>query len=158
MQFSAPLSALLSGSSIIDLDGTIFVQTGLFFLAYFLLYILIFKPVMALLDAREDAIDGSRAQARQLESDLDSAREDYEAQLKKVRSAANAERDRLKAEGQKTERAVLDKVKGETQGLLASANTRLDTEAATARKELSAAVPALASDIAGKILGREVKA
>lgn len=158
MQFSAPLSALLSGGSIIDLDGTIFVQLGLFFFAFVVLYLLLFRPMMALLDAREDAIDGSRAQARQLESDLETAREDYEAQLKKVRSAANAERDRLKAEGQKTEREVLDKVKAETQGLLTSANTRLDGEADAARKELSTAVPALASEIAGKILGREVKA
>ena len=38
MQLSALLAALLSGGSIIDLDGTVFVQAAMFFIAFGVLY------------------------------------------------------------------------------------------------------------------------
>ena len=47
MQLSAFLSAVLSGGSIIDLDGTLFVQLAMFFVAFGLLYVLVFKPMVA---------------------------------------------------------------------------------------------------------------
>jgi len=93
-----------------------------------------------------------------MESEVAEKQDEYEAQLRKVRAASNAERDRLKAEGQKTEREVLDKVKQETHGMLTSAQQRLDGEAEAARAELAHSIPVLANEIASKILGREVKA
>src|SRR5262245_39364120 len=115
MQLSAILGALLSGGSIIDLDGTVFVQLAMFFIAFFLLRVLVFKPMLAVLDAREEAIDGAKELAKRLEVEVKEKQASFEAELRKVRGSSGEERDRLRAEGQELERKLLDKVRQETQ-------------------------------------------
>lgn len=157
MQLSAFLGALLQGGSIVDLDGTVFVQLVLFFVAFAVLYPLVFKPMVALLDAREQAIEGARDEAKQLESDVQSKQASFDAELRRVRSASSEERERLRGEGQELERRLLDRVRGETQAMVNEAKTRLDGEGRTARAELAAQRGELARDIASRVLGREVQ-
>lgn len=158
MQLFAPLSTLLSGGSPIDLDGTVFIQLVLFFVAFILLYALVFKPMMALFEAREEAIDGAQDEAKRLQAEVQSKQSEFDAEMSKVRSTATEERERLKAEGQKLETRLLEKVREETQKVMADAKERLDKEAGSARTQLNSATPALAREIASRVLGREVKA
>lgn len=157
MQLSAFLGALLSGGAIVDLDGTVFVQLAMFFIAFAVLYALVFKPMIALLDARDHAIEGARDEAKQLESDVQTKQASFEAELRRVRGTANEERERLRSEGQELERKLLDRVRVETQNLVNEARTRLEGEAGTARAELAAQRNELARDIASRVLGREVQ-
>ena len=107
MQLSAFLGVLLSGGSIIDLDGTVFVQLGMFFVAFLLLHALVFKPMVALLDAREQAIDGAKDEAKHLEQEVKDKQAMFESELRKVRGSAGEERERLRAEGLELERKLL---------------------------------------------------
>jgi F-type H+-transporting ATPase subunit b len=157
MLLSAFLGTLLSGGSIIDLDGTVFVQLILFFVAFGVLYVLVFKPMVTLLEAREEAIDGAKDQAAHLEAEVREKQAAFEAELRKVKGSSNEERERLRAEGQEIERSLLDRVRAETQSVVAEAKTRLDSEAALARQELAAQRSQLAREIASKLLGREVQ-
>jgi F-type H+-transporting ATPase subunit b len=157
MQLSAILGALLSGGSIIDLDGTVFVQLAMFFIAFFVLRSVVFKPMIALLDAREEAIDGAKDQAKRLDVEVKEKQATFEAELRKVRGTSGEERDRLRAEGQELERRLLDKVRTETQRVVADAKVKLDAEAQLARQTLAAQRPELAREIASKVLGREVQ-
>jgi F-type H+-transporting ATPase subunit b len=157
MQLSAFLGALLSGGSIIDLDGTVFVQAAMFFVAFVLLYGLVFKPMVALLDAREQAIDGAKSEAKHLEAEVSAKQATFESELRRVRGSGNEERERLRAEGQELERTLLERVRNETQGLISEAKERLDGEARIARTELAAQRPELAREIASRVLGREVQ-
>ncbi len=157
MQLSAVLSALLAEGSIVDLDGTVFVQLGLFFIAFLVLYALVFRPMVALLDAREQAIDGAKEEAKELEADVGAKQATFEAELRRVRASSSEERDRLRGEGQELERKLLEQVRGETQALVNDARARLDSEARVARAELSAQNGELAREIASRVLGREVQ-
>jgi F-type H+-transporting ATPase subunit b len=157
MQLSAILGVLLSGGSIIDLDGTVFVQIGLFFLAFFVLRGLVFKPMLAVLDAREEAIDGAKEHAKRLDIEVKEKQASFEAELRKVRSASSEERDRLRAEAMEIERNLLEKVRVETQRVITESKQRVDAEAQLARQTLAAQRPELAREIASKVLGREVQ-
>ena len=157
MQLSAFLGALLSGGSIIDLDGTVFVQLGMFFVAFVVLYALVFKPMVAVLEAREAAIDGAKDEAKHLEQEVKDKQASFESELRKVRSASGEERERLRLEGQTIERKLLDTVRAETTELVSEARVRLEVEAKTARAELASARPELARQIASKVIGREVQ-
>src|SRR5512145_2135357 len=97
-------SSLLSGGSVIDLDGTLFVQLSIFFVAFFLLRALVFKPMVALFEAREAAIGGAKAEAQRLVAEAASAGQTFDEELKKVRVQAGKERETLRAEAQKRER------------------------------------------------------
>jgi F-type H+-transporting ATPase subunit b len=150
-------TVLLSGGSIIDLDGTIFVQAALFFVAFFVLRSLVFKPAIAVFEAREEAIDGARAQAKQLESEAKGAGSQFDEEMRKVRIAAGEERDRLRGEGHELERKVLDQVRADTEGEQKEASRRIEAELTKLRDELETKVPTLAREIASKLLRREVQ-
>jgi F-type H+-transporting ATPase subunit b len=149
-------AALLSGGSIIDLDGTIFVQLAIFFLAFFILRSLVFKPMMQLFDAREEAIDGARREAKELVREAEEKGASFEGEMHDVRREAGEERDKLRAEGMRLEREMLEKVRAETAQTLSAAEEKMQKEADQVRTEMKTQVPLLARQIASRLLGREV--
>jgi F-type H+-transporting ATPase subunit b len=150
-------TALLSEGSIIDLDGTIWIQLGLFAVAFFVFRPLIFRPMVALFEAREKAIEGSKLEALRLQDEASAESEEFDVEMRRLRLQAGEERDRLRAEGKRLERTVLDRVREETDKQLSEADAKLRTEAAKLRSEIDQSVPALARQIASKMLNREVQ-
>ncbi|UCH29048.1 MAG: ATP synthase F0 subunit B [Myxococcales bacterium] len=150
-------TALLSEGSIIDLDGTIWIQLGLFAIAFLIFRPLIFRPMIALFEARESAIEGSKLEALRLQDEAAAESQEFDEEMRRLRLQAGEERDRLRAEGKRLERTVLDRVREETDKQLAEADSRLASEAAKLRTEIDGSVPALARQIASKLLSREVQ-
>ena len=150
-------TALLSEGSIIDLDGTIWIQLGLFAIAFLLLRPLVFRPMIALFEARESAIEGAKLEALRLQDEAAAESQEFDEEMRRLRLQAGEERDRLRAEGKRLERTVLDRVREETDKQLAEADTQLASEAAKLRSEIDASVPVLAKQIASKLLNREVQ-
>ena len=150
-------TALLSEGSIIDLDGTIWIQLGLFAVAFFVFRPLIFRPMIALFEARENAIEGSKLEALRLQDEASAESEEFDTEMRRLRLQAGEERDRLRAEGKRLERTVLDRVREETEKQLAAADAQLRTEAAKLRAEIDGSVLTLAKQIASKMLNREVQ-
>src|SRR5690606_11425714 len=149
-------TVLLSSAPILDVDATLFIYLGVFFLLFFLLRALVFRPTMELFDERERAIDGARAEARKLEGEAEGKLASFEEQMAKVRAESTAERDRLRAEGVRLERTLTEKVRAETDQMVRDAEKRMAEEAARVRTDIAASAPALAREIAEKLLGREV--
>lgn len=153
----ASLGVVLSGGgSLIDLDGTFFVQIAIFFLAFFILKSLVFGPVMKVMDAREAAVGGARQQAQALEAEVAEKKANFESQLRKVRDEASREREAQRAEAQKLARSLTEKARQESASRLDEARTRLSQEAEKVRAEARLQVPKVANQIASKILNRSV--
>jgi len=157
MELTVALSVLLSGGSMIDLDGTFFLQIGIFFVAFLVLRGLVFQPVMALFDARDAAIGGARQAARDMEQEAEDSRAKLEGELKSVRLAANAEREDARNAAQRSAREQTERARTAAEKLLVDARTKLDQEGSQVRAEMNALVPVLANQIASKLLGREVR-
>ena len=141
----------------IALDATLVVQMGLFFVALLVLHTLIFKPLLKVFEAREEAIDGAKDAAKQFEADAAGAGNEFEEKMREIRVKAGEERDRLRSEGAKLEASILSSVQTETQKQLTDADAQLESEANKLRRELQAQVPVLARSIAGKLLQPEVQ-
>ncbi len=144
---------LLSGA-LIDLDATFLLQLGIFFVLFGVLYGFLFKPLLAVFDEREKAIDGAKIAARELEGSAEEKFKRFEAEMKKVKVEANAERDRIQQDGLALERELLAKSRAEADKTLKDAEATLAAEAAAVRSDMKTVVPALAAEIAAKILGR----
>ena len=85
MPSSLAVSVLLSsGGSVIDLDATLFVQMGVFFCAFFILKFLVFRPVMDVFDARDQATGGAKEDAARMETEAAEKRAHFEGELRKV--------------------------------------------------------------------------
>ena len=100
MVASVVWGVLLSSGSPIDLDGTFFLQVGIFFVAFFILKSLVFRPVVELFDARDAAMSGAKRDAETMNVDAEHKREHLETELRRVRQVSTEHRDRLRAEAQ----------------------------------------------------------
>jgi F-type H+-transporting ATPase subunit b len=115
---------------------------------------LIFKPLLRVLDEREERTAGTRARAARIEEEAREVLARYEREVAQTRD--DAERQR---------RTTLDQVRGESQQLTGSARTSAEQAQAAARRELAAALDSargvlreraqeLAREAASRVLGR----
>ncbi|MEM6994719.1 MAG: hypothetical protein AAF721_29670 [Myxococcota bacterium] len=155
MMDPASLCLLASESiPVIDIDGTLFIQGGLFIALALVLHPLLFKPWLAAQARRAEAIDGALAKAKTLLQDADALVGDYEKGLDDARSNAIDERAGRRR-GVEAEQAA--KVAETRQGAMKTLDedrARIAAEAEAARSGLATEVGNLANTIAARLLGR----
>lgn len=129
---------------------------GLFVALIFPVNALLFRPIFAALDAREEKIAGTRARAAKLEQDAEEVLQRYKASVREVREGAEQERrsQLVGAKGEASQQLAgargeaereIERARGEIQGELESARSSLRGEAETLAREASA-----------RILGRDL--
>ena len=141
---------------LIDIDGTVFVQCGLFLLLLIVLNKLVFRPYLALLRERDENIDGARAAATEMNEKSASDLESYEDQVMKARKEAAAVRAEFREEGEKAANEVLAEARNQSEAKLTAAREKIQRSADAARLALRTRADRIAKEIAGKLLGREV--
>jgi len=152
------LRAVAAGGThpLIDLDGTVFIQLGLFLILAFFATNLLFKPYLKMREERSAGIEGARREAVDLESEAESRRADYEKRMAEARERALEEQRKVRSEAAAHQREVTEKAREQSAEALATAHAKVATESAKAREELLPRADALAQDIVQKLLGREV--
>ncbi len=141
----------------VDLDLTFVVQLVLFVGLTLILKPVLFDPMLKLFEEREKRIDGAKVQARHMDEKSATALAKYEEEMAKARAAANAERDKIRAAALKREQDILAEVRAATTKTLEDGKRAVQTEAQRARAALKIEAAAMARDLAGRVLGREVQ-
>jgi F-type H+-transporting ATPase subunit b len=150
------LTTLAAAHPLIDIDGTVFVQFGLFMILLVVANKLLFQPYLQLRERRKAGIEGARAEAERMTASADAKLADYEKQLAAARSRANEEGRKVRAEAAAHEKDVTDKARAEAQKSIDEATAKMRAEAEAARLQLLPQANALAKQIASRLLGREV--
>jgi F-type H+-transporting ATPase subunit b len=148
-----PLHTLLA-APVVDIDGTFFVQGGLFLMLVFVLKPLLFTPWLEAQARRKEAVEGSLVRATQLEADAESLVAKYDARLDAARDKANGVRATARREEDAAKAERLATARDVAQRELDEERARIESESTKAREELGGRVEDLASDIAHKLLGR----
>jgi F-type H+-transporting ATPase subunit b len=147
-----------SGQAInVDLDLTFVVQLVLFVVLTLILKPVLFDPMLKLFEERERRIDGAKLQARKTDEKSAEALTKYETEMNKARSSANADRDRIRSDGLKKEQEILASVRASTGKTIDDGKRAVQAEGERARAALKDAGPALARELATRVLGREVQ-
>jgi F-type H+-transporting ATPase subunit b len=141
----------------VDFDLSVVAQIALFALFITVLKPVLFDPLLRLFEERERRTDGARAEARKMDEKAAELLARFEAEIELVRREAAAERDKLRAETRELEARVLDEAKRDAARILKQGRERIQSEVQSLKKELDSSRPQLASEIAGKLLGREVQ-
>jgi F-type H+-transporting ATPase subunit b len=150
------LSAAEKTVPLIDIDGTVFVQLGIFLLLMAVLYGLVFRPYLKVREERTKGIEGARGEAKTMDQRATEIVADYDARLLKAKQRGADERLKLRAEGVAHEQRTLAAAREATQKEIDAARTKAQAEQETARKALLAEANAVGKKIAGRLLGREV--
>ena len=127
-----------------------------FLLTVFGLQILIFKPMLAHLAARERNIDGFKHEAELMQEEVSGKLAELDARLADARAVSQAERARLRAEAKISEAKLIATSRRQTEKLVTDARDALAAEKQAARSQVEAAAQALSSTIASSVLGRSV--
>jgi F-type H+-transporting ATPase subunit b len=146
----------IANQPLIDIDGTILIQFGLFLVLLFLSNKLLFQPYLRLRERRAEGIEGARAEAERMSAEADAKLADYEKQLAAARTRSSDEQRKIRAEANAHERDVTTKARTVATEALEQARTRVRAETESARQELMPRAEVLGRDMAKRILGREV--
>jgi len=141
----------------VDVDLTFVVPFVLVVVLTLILKPVLFDPMLRLFAEREKRIEGAKAEARKLDERSGEALATYEAQMTRARAAANAEREKIRAEGTKREQEILGAVREATTRVLDEGKQTARAEAERARVQLKSDATAMARDLASRVLGREVQ-
>ena len=141
---------------LIDLDGTVLLQFGLFVVMYILLRYVLFAPYLRMRADRDRGISGARDEAHKMEERARAIVTDYDARLGRAKQRGADERARVRSEAAARERQILGAARDEAGKSLDEARGKISGDAKTARAQLEAQSQALARTMAKKIIGREV--
>ncbi len=141
----------------VDFDATFLVQLALFVALTLFLKPMLFDPMLKLFEEREKRTDGAKLQARRIDEKSGEALTEYETAMAKARAAAATERDKVRAEGVKREQEILASVRASVAKVIDDGKRTAHAEAERARASLESGKGALAQELAGRVLGREVQ-
>ena len=141
---------------LIDVDGTIFVQLGVFLLLVFVLNKFLWKPYMRVRDERVTRVDGYREEAARLDAEAEARLAKLEAELAEARRVGVGERATARAAAVSHEHALLAQAQASAQKTLGDARAQLAATLATERAKLQQSATQIGREAARKILGREV--
>jgi F-type H+-transporting ATPase subunit b len=150
--------AVVSASPVIDLDGTFFIQAGIYIGLILLLNPLLFKPWLAAQARRRESIEGALEKAKHLRVEADALSQKYDASLTDARDRALALRSRARREEEATQATHLAAARDEAGRHLDTARKDFDKQANEARTALVGRVDELATRITEKVLSERKSA
>lgn len=137
-------------------DWTFFYVLGLFLCLWLVTGRMLFKPMLQLFEKREhEAVERAMLADEQLKQAAGKS-EEYSRQLQRARQEAQTMRRGLLQQVDEDNRKKLDQVRGELSQQVQGARRRLQDQALQAGEKLRQGVPALARQMAEKILGRSI--
>jgi F-type H+-transporting ATPase subunit b len=141
---------------LIDVDGTVFVQLGLFLLLVVVLYRFLWKPYLRVRGERVTRVEGYREEAARLEAEAQARLARLEAELAEARRVGAGERAVARAEALAREHTLMAEAQAAAQKTLAEARAQLEATVAGERAKLQQKAAEIGREAAKKILGREV--
>lgn len=143
----------LVAAPVVDIDGTLFVQGGIFLALVFILNPLLFKPWLETQARRAEAIEGAASKAVVLREQANTMVADYDAKLAKVREQALDVRGTARREEDAAQTNTLADARIAAATEADAARARIAADTAAARTQLATRVDELAQTIADKLLG-----
>jgi len=154
----APASAwAASEGGLISLDKSLIVQAVNFIILLAILTKLLYKPFLAKMEERTQAIKKSLDEAQAARAAAARQQEENEARLRSAHAEAAAIRAQALKEAAEEQRKLVDAARGESQRLIDTAKAQLDADVRRAREELRKDVGDLATAVAEKLIRKSLR-
>lgn len=140
----------------IDINGTLFIQMANFLVFLFLMNVIVYRPIRRIVAERRKLIADRQEGIERLESQARSALQDYDLRLQESRRLGSQKIQELKAAGYEQEKELLRRHAEEAAGKLQQMRTQIKKDIGIARDELKEQVKSFSTQLAQKILGRNI--
>lgn len=150
-------SAYAASGDLLSVNYTVFIQIVIFLIAIYILNKFVFKPFINLVDRRDKLTRGAIEEAHELEEKVKAIIEEYDVKLNEARAIAIEERNKLIQEGQNVAQEIIGEARNETGALLDEAKIKLEADTKEIKEKIKNDIDVLATDIASKVMGKEVR-
>jgi F-type H+-transporting ATPase subunit b len=116
----------------------------------------LFKPVLKMLDERNDKITGDFETAEKINKTVDEGLEKLEEEIKNARLESNKIKNEIKDEGSKAALEKLEQAKGKANEYLDKFQKELEANKKEVKKVLEKEIDTIAKSISSMLLGREI--
>lgn len=115
---------------------------------------LLFKPLLAVMGQREQAIRSARELAERSAAEAKAATEEFDRKTAAARAEIYQQMDEMRKMAMSERAEILTATRAEAEAEVARASARLQAEVVQARRRLAADAEALGAEAADRILGR----
>ena len=140
----------------VSLDYSLGIQIINFLLLIFILNLLLYKPILGLIEKRKKQFEESETEIKRLQTTVEEKMAAYEEKLRQAKTAAIEQKNEIIRQGAEEARAVTDAVRAEIPGMMERFQTKMAVEIDAANKILADHSRQLSVEIAEKILGRSL--
>jgi len=141
---------------LISLNYSFFVQLFIFLFLVIILNQFLFKPVLKIWQEREEAIEGKRKKAQELEKQVNELAQRLNQELEKAQERAQKEEEKLKQKFLRQQEELIQKTRSQANEMIAELREKIALEYKTALSQLEQEAENLAQKIAEQILGRKI--
>lgn len=136
----------------LDLNITLLFQLVNFFIALYVLNILLIRPIRTIMRERKGKMDGLTGEAEHFEAEAASRLDNYRAQLSQARQEASQNREAGSDAGTAEQQVIVADAQQKAQRILAEAQAAVRAEAEETLVALRANVQGLAGKAATKLV------
>lgn len=145
------------GGGFINLDWSLLVQAANFGLLLFFLWKFLYRPFLAKLDERSQAIKKSLSEARAAQAEAERQREEHRQQLQAAYAEAQSIREAALREAAEEQRRLVEAARAEAARLVETARAEIEQDIRRARQELRTEVADLALAAAERLIRRSLR-
>jgi F-type H+-transporting ATPase subunit b len=142
---------------LVSLDYSLGIQIVNFLLLIFILNVLLFKPILGMIDRRKKHFEDAGAEIKRLQETVEQQMAAYEEKLRQAKAAAVEQKNEIIRQGSDEAKAILDAVRAEIPGMMEQFQSRMNQEIGAAKKILADHSRQLSVEIAEKVLGRSLQ-
>ena len=141
----------------VSLDYSLGIQIINFVLLIFILNVLLYKPLLGMIDKRKKQFEESETEIRRLQETVEQKMAAYDEKLRQAKAAAAEQKNEIINQGAEEAKAVIEAVRSEIPALMEQFHLRMEGEIGEARKILTDQSQKLSVEIAEKVLGRSLQ-
>jgi len=141
---------------LIELNFTFFIQIINFFLLIFILNKLLYKPILKILEEREERVSGGQQAAKKLIEDSQGYVNDYNQKLHNAKIDAMNAKNAARGAASDQANGYIAEARTKAEEIIDQMQQEMTKEIDKAKKELEPELGVMAATIAQQILGRKV--
>ncbi|MEA2101895.1 MAG: ATP synthase F0 subunit B [Thermodesulfobacteriota bacterium] len=140
----------------IELNWTFFVQMINFFILMIVLNKILYKPILGVLDERDEKIEGSHERAKELDSDGELIMENYNNKIYEAKIEAMSAKKLVQKDASTEASKIIAEASDRAETIILDVRREMELEVVKARKDLEPEVKNVAGTIAQRVVGRKV--
>ena len=138
-------------------DYTLLIQMGLFLSLIFVLNILLYKPILSIIERRKKQLEESENEIKLFNESVEKKVAEYEEKLRQAKIKGSELKKEIIQEGVNQAKNIVDVVRNEIPLLTRDFQQKMDKEVEKAKLILDSHSKELSLEIARKVLGRPVQ-